>query len=90
MTRAFEKADEHVRRQLLDAMAMPVDTDKEKEAKIIAVKNIYSDLSVGEEAREEISRLHSQAMSYVQELRLPSDAALLLENYAKKLIGRTK
>lgn len=90
MTRAFEKADEHVRRQLLDAMAMPVDTDKEKEAKIIAVKNIYSDLSVGEEAKEEISRLHSQAMSYVQELRLPSDAALLLENYAKKLIGRTK
>lgn len=90
MTRAFEKADEHVRRQLLDAMAMPVDTDKEKEAKIIAVKSIYSDLSVGEEAKEEISRLHSQAMSYVQELRLPSDAALLLENYAKKLIGRTK
>jgi geranylgeranyl diphosphate synthase type II len=90
MTRAFEKADEEIRERMRKAMAMPVETEAEKEAKIAEVKDIYSILGVGEEARQEIVRLHSQAMEYVAQLDLAPEKAALLEDYAKKLIGRTK
>ena len=89
MTRAFEKAGD-MRVQLLEAMAMPVETEEEKEKKIAAVKAVYDSLGVGNEAKEEISRLHAQAMEYVSQLGLAPEKAALLEDYAKKLIGRTK
>ena len=89
-TRAFEKASGQVREQLLDAMKMPVETEDQKAAKIAAVKDIYAALEVGEEAKQEIERLHGQAMDYIAQLGLPQEKAALLENYAKKLIGRTK
>ena len=89
-TRAFEKASEEMREQLLAAMEMPVETEEQKAAKIAAVKDIYGILGVGEEAKQEIVRLHSQAMEYIAQLRLAAEKAVLLENYAKKLIGRTK
>ena len=89
-TRAFEKASEEMRKQLLAAMEMPVETEEQKAAKIAAVKDIYGILGVGEEAKQEIVRLHSQAMEYIAQLGLEPEKAALLENYAKKLIGRTK
>ncbi len=89
MTKAFEKAGES-RAELLAAMEMPVDTAEERSAKVEAVKNIYDRLGVGEEAKQEIIRLHNQAMGYVAQLGLEPEKAALLENYAKKLIGRTK
>lgn len=89
MTRAFEKAGES-RAELLAAMEMPVDTAEGRSAKVEAVKNIYDRLGVEEEARQEIIRLHNQAMGYVAQLALEPEKAALLENYAKKLIGRTK
>ena len=89
MTRAFEKAGE-MREDLLAAMAMPVHTGEHRSAKIDAVKGIYDRLGVGEEAKQEISRLHDQAMGYTAQLGLAPEKAALLENYAKKLIGRTK
>ena len=89
MTRAFEKAGE-MREDLLAAMAMPVHTGEHRSAKIDAVKGIYNRLGVGEEAKQEISRLHDQAMGYIAQLGLAPEKAALLENYAKKLIGRTK
>ena len=89
-TRAFEKASEQVRQELFAAMAMPVDTEQQKEAKIAAVKAIYATLGVGEEAKQEIVRLHGQAMSYIAQLGLAPEKADMLVNYAKKLIGRTK
>ena len=89
MTRAFEKAGEH-RDELVAAMAMPVDTDDQKERKIVAVKAIYDALGVGEEAKGEIIRLHGQALAYAAALNLQPEAYAALENYAKKLIGRTK
>ena len=89
MTRAFEKAGE-MREDLLAAMAMPVHTGEHRSAKIDAVKGIYDRLGVGEEAKQEISRLHDQAMGYIAQLGLAPEKAALLENYAKKLIGRTK
>jgi len=90
MTHAFEKASEETRAKLLEAMAMPIATEDEKAAKIAAVKAIYDELGVGEEAKEEIIRLHGQAMDHAAALNLQPEAYALLENYAKKLIGRTK
>ena len=89
MTRASEVAGDR-RGELVAAMAMPVGTDSQKAEKIAAVKAIYDSLGVGEEAKNEIIRLHSQALAHAAELNLSSDAFALLENYAKKLIGRTK
>lgn len=89
MTRAFEKAGER-RDELIAAMAMPVGTDEEKGAKIGAVKDIYEVLNVGEEAKNEITRLHAQALSHAAALDLQPESYALLEDYAKKLIGRTK
>ena len=89
MTRAFEKAGD-LRETLLKAMAMPVETVEERCEKISAVKAIYDKLNVGEEAKQEIVRLHSMAMESVSQLGLSPEKASLLEDYAKKLIGRTK
>ena len=89
LTRAFEKAGD-MKEQLLAAMDMPINTDVEKAAKISAVKDIYDALGVGEEAKQEIARLHGQAMESVAALKLPAEAAALLHNYASKLIGRNK
>lgn len=89
-TRAYEKASDSIRRQLKEAMSMPVETDKEKEIKIAAVKAIYTGLNVGEEAKNEIIRLHNQSLSHAAALNLQPEAYALLENYAKKLIGRSK
>ena len=89
-TRAFEKASDAVREQLLAAMEMPIETEEQKAAKIAAVKGIYAALEVGEEAKQEIVRLHAQAMDHIAQLGLEPEKAALLENYAKKLIGRTK
>ena len=89
LTRAFEKAGD-MKGHLLAAMDMPMNTDEEKNAKISTVKDIYDALGVGEEAKQEIARLHGQAMESVAALELPADAAALLHNYASKLIGRNK
>lgn len=89
MTRAFEKIGDR-RSELLDAMAMPVSTEEEKEEKIATVKTIYAELGVGEEAKQEIVRLHSQSLAHADALNMPSEKYGLLENYAKKLLGRTK
>ena len=90
MTRAFGKASEETRAKLLEAMVMPITTEEEKAAKIDAVKAIYAELEVGEEAKQEIVRFHSQSLSHATALNLQPEAYALLENYAKKLIGRTK
>ena len=89
MTRAFEKAGE-LRQDLLAAMAMPVHTEEHKSAKIDAVRKIYDTLGVGEEAKHEIIRLHGQALAHAAGLNLSTEEYALLENYAQKLIGRTK
>jgi geranylgeranyl diphosphate synthase type II len=89
MTRAFEKAAD-MKDELTAAMAMPVHTAEHRWAKVDAVKGIYDKLGIGEEAKQEIIRLHSQAMGYIAQLDLAPEKAALLENYAKKLIGRTK
>ena len=89
LTLAFEKAGDR-RAELLDAMAMPIESDQQKAEKIKTVIGIYDSLGICEEAKAEIIRLHSQAMANVAELDLNPEAVAALENYAKNLIGRTK
>lgn len=89
LTRAFEKAGD-MRGALLEAMAMPVGTEAEKDAKIAAVKAIYEELVVGEEAKREIERFHNLALDSVSALGLPEASTECLHRYAKALLGRTK
>ena len=90
MTRAFEKASAQTREQLQEAMGMPIETEEQKAEKIATVKAIYAELGLEQEAKQEIARLHNQAMSYISQLCIEPQKAALLENYAKKLIGRAK
>ena len=89
MTRAFEKAGD-LRDSLTAAMAMPIATEQEKAAKISAVKDIYEKLGVGDDAKEEIQRLHNQAMGHIDALGLTEEKASTLRNYAATLLGRNK
>lgn len=90
MIQALEKADEETKSALFSAMDMPVDTDEQKAAKIAAVKEIYQAVGVGEDAHEEIVRLHDQAMKYAGMLSLPEEGHKLLKSYAETLLGRNK
>lgn len=89
MTRAFEKAGD-LRDSLTKAMQMPISTEEEKAAKISTVKDIYEKLGVGDDAKEEIQRLHALAMSHIESLNLTEEKSAALRNYATTLIGRNK
>ena len=89
LTKAFEKAEQR-RGELLEAMQMPVGDDAQKAVKVAAVTKIYEDLGIGEDAKQEIIRLHNQALGYVSQLGLAPEAESLLRSYAATLIGRNK
>ena len=89
LTRAFEKAGQR-REDLLAAMCMPVASEEDKWNKVEMVKNIYDELGIGEEAKQEIINLHTQAMESVSELGLSPEGTALLHNYASALLGRNK
>ena len=89
MTKAFEKAGD-LRESLATAMEMPTGTDEEKAAKVSVVKDIYNKLGVGDDAKEEIKRLHTQAMAHIDALDLTAEKAAALHNYATTLLGRNK
>ena len=90
MIKALEKASEAEKEALHKAMSMPLETEQEKAAKIAAVIKIYEALDIREEAKQEIVRLHEQAMGYVSQIGLPEEAITPLRNYAAALIGRNK
>ena len=71
-------------------MDMPISTDAEKAAKIAAVKNLYAQLGVEQQAKEEIVRLHNQAMEYVDSLSMTAEKQDALKHYAETLLGRNK
>ena len=87
LTRAIEKAGVD---RLAESLAMPVSTETEKEAKIAAVKAIYGELGIGDEALMEIQRLHTQAMESVEKLNLGMLKSEMLHRYADMLLGRRK
>ena len=69
---------------------MPIETESQKAAKIAEVIGIYEVLGIREEAKQEIVRLHEQAMGYVAQLGMPEEATAPLRSYAAALIGRNK
>ena len=79
-----------MRPKLLEAMGMPVETDEQKALKVAAVKDIYAALGLEEEAKQEIIKLHNQALASVAKLGLGEGAEDILKTYASKLIGRSK
>lgn len=76
--------------QLNEAMAMPVETEGQRAAKVAAVKRIYSDLGVDEDARTEIRNLTARALEAASELGLSKVRSEMLRRYADSLVGRTK
>jgi geranylgeranyl diphosphate synthase, type II len=87
LTRAQEKDED--RSELLEAMAMPVETAGQREAKIKAVKKIYNALGVDKDAREEISRLTTLAMESALKVNVSSVRIEMLRRFAESLVGRT-
>ena len=90
MIKALEKASNSEKVALHHAMEMPLETEQEKAEKIAAVINIYEALGIKEDAKQEIVRLHEQAMGYIAQLGLSEEAITPLRNYATALIGRNK
>ena len=90
MIKALEKASPAEKETLHAAMEMPLETEEQKAAKIAAVIGIYESLGIKEEAKQEISRLHEQALDHVAQLGLSEEAVAPLHNYATALIGRNK
>lgn len=89
-THAQDLLDEAGNERLAEAMAMPVGTAEERQAKIAAVRGIYDELGVGEDAKKEISRLTACAMESVEKLELGKVKQEMLRRYADSLVGRTK
>ncbi len=90
MIRAMQKGNEAAVPALTRAMAMPVDIPEERMAKISRVKDIYDALGVGDDARNEINRLHLCALESAGKLGLTDEGHSLLRGYAEKLLYRVK
>ncbi len=87
--RAFEKADETVREDLLEAMSVKAGSEEEKAAKISRVKDIYNALNVGEDAKKAIVELTEKALDCVRSI-CDGERLQTLRDFADRLVGRTK
>lgn len=87
LTRAFEKAEDTS--ELTEAMAMPIDTEEQKMAKIKTVKSIYNALGVDKDANEEISRLTTLAMDAALKVNVSPVRIEQLRRFSDSLVGRS-
>jgi len=83
---AMEKADPEMKQRLITLMESD---DFEPEEKIAAVKNIYVELGIDEDAKYEILRLHKEALSFASKV-CSGVRYETLRRFAEKLVGRTK
>lgn len=88
ITRALEKADD--REEIFEAMAMPIDTESQRNAKISAVKGLYNKLGVNDDARMEVARLTTLAMDAALKVNVNSVRMEMLRRFADSLIARAK
>ncbi|MBR5076591.1 MAG: polyprenyl synthetase family protein [Bacteroidales bacterium] len=86
--RTMEKAPD--RAAFLKAFALPADSPEQKAAKIAAVKDIYLQLGVDRDAKEEIVRFTGRAMDAVADAGLSPIRTEALRRFAEKLVGRAK
>ena len=87
--RAFEKADDDVHKNLLDAMSAAAAGEEEKSMKIRRVKAIYDELQVGDDARKAIVELTGKALDCVKGI-CDEEHFEPLRNFADRLVGRTR
>lgn len=88
MVRALEKTMD--KQELLDAMALPVDTQEQQAFKIETVRGIYTKLGIDQDARVEIRNYTDSAIKAVREMHLGAVKEEQLRRFAQKLIGRAK
>ena len=88
ITRALEKAED--KEEIFEAMALPVDTEEERAAKILAVKDIYNRLGVDADAREEVARLTTLAMDSALKVSVNAVRMEMLRRFADSLVSRAK
>ena len=74
----------------LAAFALPADTPEQKAAKIAAVKEIYLQNGVDEDAKAEIVRFTRRAMDAVADAGLRPIQTESLRRFAERLVGRAK
>jgi geranylgeranyl diphosphate synthase type II len=86
--RTMEKAPDKA--AFLEAFSRPADSAEEKAAKIAAVKDIYLQLGVDADAKEEIVRFTRRAMDAVTGTGLRPIQTEALRRFAEKLVGRAK
>lgn len=86
--RAMDKCDD--KKGFLEAFALPVRSDAQKEAKIATVKQLYITLGVDKDAKAEILRFTAKAMDAVSDSGLAPEQLEVLQNFAEKLVGRAK
>lgn len=84
LTRALEKTSN--KKEILDMLALPVETSSERMSKIAFVKGVYNRLEVGSDALEEINRLTGTALKHVAGV----EHYEVLRNFASTLVGRVK
>ncbi len=88
-TRAIEKAAPALRKEIVDSLRMPVSTFSDREAKIARFRDFYSQLGIGEDAREEIRHLTLEGLSFAARV-CDGERYEALKDFAAKLIGRNK
>ena len=88
LTKAFGKTQDA--ESLKQAMALPVDTPERQAAKIDAVRRIYTELGVDEDAKYEILRYSACALDAVRGSGLSPIRIEALRRFADKLVGRAK
>jgi len=87
LTRALEKCGKgDERREFVNLMALPSETQSDKVSKISFVKAAYNRLGVQEDARAEIGRLTDRALGHVKGL----EGYERLVKFAETLVGRAK
>lgn len=86
--RALEKTGD--KEAFFATMAMPSDSAEQKAAKIAAVKAIYDELGVAEDAKAEIMKFNDRALDAVRSLGLAPEKFEVLKTFADRLVGRAK
>lgn len=86
--RALEKTSD--KKAFLDAFCAKAETPGQKAEKIAAVKKLYVELGVDQDAKAEILRFSGRAIDAVKDLGLDAERLAMLQNFAEKLIGRAK
>jgi hypothetical protein len=67
-----------------------VDTEEQRAARILAVKDIYNRLGVDADAREEVARLTTLAMDAALKVNVSGVRMEMLRRFADSLVSRAK